>query len=68
MIVNRIETAEDLEEIVAKQTAAIKEMGELVKAMDARIRALTELVDAHHTIFERQGLVKPRPTEAKLVN
>jgi len=32
---NRIETAEDLERIVEEQTAAIKGMGELVKAMDA---------------------------------
>jgi hypothetical protein len=65
---NRIETAEDLERIVAEQTAAIKGLAELVQGMHARIKTLTELVDAHHEIFTRQGFCKPRPTEDHLVN
>ena len=58
----RIETAEDLERIVAEQTAAIKAMGELVKAMDLRIRTLTSLVNRlvsyrfHNDIFTGTGV------------
>jgi hypothetical protein len=59
----RIETAEDLERIVAEQTATIKALGELVRGMDARIRALTALLDIHHEIFIAHGWAKPRPKE-----
>jgi hypothetical protein len=64
----RITTCEELETVVAQQNQLINGMADLVKAMDARIRALTELVDAHHEIFIRQGICKPRPTEDHLVN
>jgi hypothetical protein len=57
----RIETAEDLETIVAEQTAAIVAMGQLVRGMDLRIKALTALVDHHHELFTKQGLAIPRP-------
>jgi hypothetical protein len=36
-------------------------MGELVQAMDARIRALSLLVDNHHELFIQHGWAKPRP-------
>ena len=64
----RIETAEDLERIVAGQTTAIDALGGLVRAMDARIKVLTTLVDYHHEIFIRQGLAKPRPKEDHIAN
>jgi hypothetical protein len=64
----RITTCEELETIVAQQNELINGMADLVKAMDARIRVLTGLVDAHHTIFERQGFVKPRPEGDQRVN
>jgi hypothetical protein len=57
----RIETAEDLERIVAKQTAAIDALDKLARLMDARIQLLTDLVDGHHEIFVRQGICKPMP-------
>lgn len=57
----RIETAEDLERIVAAQTAAIKAMGELVKGMDLRIKALTALVDHHHQVLTKLAGLPPRP-------
>jgi uncharacterized coiled-coil protein SlyX len=63
----RIETAEDLEQIVAEQTAIIteqaktvKNLGALVKDMDGRIKILTELLDHHHELFIRHGWAKPR--------
>jgi hypothetical protein len=56
----RIETAEDLERIVAEQNATIKGLGELVKGMDARIKLLTALIDNHHDLFIKHGLAKPR--------
>jgi hypothetical protein len=64
----RIETAEDLERIVAEQTAAIKALGELVQAMDARIKTLTLLVDHHHDTFTRMGWASPRPEGDSRVN
>jgi hypothetical protein len=56
----RIETAEDLEQIVTEQNATIKGMGELVKGMDARIKLLTALIDNHHDVLIAHGLAKPR--------
>ena len=56
----RIETAEDLERIVAEQNATIKGLGELVKGMDARIKLLTALIDNHHDVLIKNGLAKPR--------
>jgi ABC-type uncharacterized transport system ATPase subunit len=64
----RIETAEDLELIVAEQTKAIKGLGELVKGMDARIKLLSALIDHHHDLLIRAGLAKPRPEGTLLAN
>jgi hypothetical protein len=58
MIVNRIETAEDLEEIVAKQTAAIEALTQLVTAMDLKLRAYMKLVDGHELALEKVGIMK----------
>jgi hypothetical protein len=58
---NRIETAEDLERIVAAQTTAIDALDKLVRAMDERIRLQQELIDGHQEIFIRLGYAKPRP-------
>jgi hypothetical protein len=65
---NRIETVDDLHEIIGAQNAAIDGLHTLVKAMDLRIRTLTNLVDATYAVLERQGFVKPRPGEDHLVN
>ena len=60
---NRIETAEDLERIVAEQNATIQALGELVKGIDARIKVLSNLIDSLYEILIRHGLAKPRPGE-----
>jgi hypothetical protein len=65
---NRINDVDDLEKLLAEKDEAILALGNLVHAMDARIQALTSLVDAHHTIFERQGFVKPRSEGDQRVN
>jgi hypothetical protein len=66
--VAKIETIEDLEKIVADQTAAIRvqtaaihALGELVKGIDARVKLLTALVDSHHETLIKHGMAKPRP-------
>jgi hypothetical protein len=59
-----IETREDLENELHTQNLAIIGLGNLVRAMDLKIKLLTELVDGHQEIFVRQGLAKPRPAEA----
>jgi hypothetical protein len=64
----RITTCEELETIVAQQNQLINGMADLVMGMDLRIRTLTSLVDATYAVLERQGFVKPRPTEDTLVN
>jgi uncharacterized coiled-coil protein SlyX len=64
----RIETAEDLEQIVAEQTAAIKGLGELVKAMDQRIRLQQALIDGLHAILVANGMATPRPKADPLAN
>jgi hypothetical protein len=65
---NRIETAEDLERIVAAQTTAIDALKTLVQGQHARIKVLTALIDDQYEILIRAGLAKPRPTEDHLVN
>ena len=64
----RIETAEDLLEAHDRQNAVIKELGDLVRAMDLRIRSQQALIDIHHEIFVKAGLAKPRPAEDPLVH
>jgi hypothetical protein len=64
----RIETTEDLEAIVAEQTATIHALGALLKSMDQRIKLLTALVDHHHAILIKAGLAKPRPAGDGLAN
>jgi hypothetical protein len=64
----RIETAEDLEAIVAEQTATIHALGALLKGMDQRIKLLTALVDHHHDIFIAHGWATPRPKADPLAN
>jgi hypothetical protein len=39
----------------------VKSMGELCKAMDLRIRALTGLVDYHHELLTKLAGLPPRP-------
>jgi hypothetical protein len=56
---NRIETAEDLERIVAKQTEAIDALTELVKGMDLKLRRYVQLVDIHEAALERVGIIRP---------
>jgi hypothetical protein len=65
---SRIETAEDLEEIVAAQTASIKALTELVQGMHLRIRTLSDLIGAQYSILVQHGLAKPRPEGDSLVN
>jgi hypothetical protein len=64
----RIETAEDLERIVAEQTAAIKTLAELVQDLHLRIRVLAGLIDNQHEILIKHGLATPRPMGDSLVN
>jgi hypothetical protein len=64
----KIETVEDLEAVVAKQNAAIEALGQLVKAMDLRIRTLTSLIDSHQSTLIAAGLAKPRPAEDPIVH
>lgn len=70
---NRIETAEDLQRIVDEQTAIITEqaktirnLGELVKDMHARIKILTVLLDSHHELFIQHGWAKPREDRSRV--
>jgi hypothetical protein len=65
---NRIETIDDLQAVLDAQTAIITALGELVKAMDARIQTLTTLLDGHHEIFIKHGLARPRPSGDSLAN
>jgi hypothetical protein len=64
----RIETAEDLERIVAEQTAAIQGLHVLVKAMDAKLRLQQALIDNMQQVLIDNGLAKPRPKEEAIVN
>ena len=64
----RIETAEDLERIVDEQNQLIAAMGELVRGMDTRIRALTALVDHHHEVLTKLAGLPPRPKGDPLAN
>lgn len=57
---NRINDVDDLEKLLAEKDEAILALGNLVRAMDARIKTLTDLIDIHHTVLERQGYLKPR--------
>ena len=54
----RIDTAEQLEEIVEKQTAAIDALTQLVTAMDLKLRAYVKLVDDHELVMEKVGIRK----------
>jgi hypothetical protein len=55
---NRIETAEDLERIVAEQTTAIDALTALVQAMDLKLRKYVQLVDDHELVMEKVGIRK----------
>jgi hypothetical protein len=65
---NHIETAEDLERIVAEQTAVITALGELVRGMDLKVKALVALVDHHHEVLTKLAGLPPRPTEDNRAN
>jgi hypothetical protein len=65
---NYIETIDQLESVLAKQTAAIDALKELVQGMHARVQVLTSLIDNQYEILIKHGLAKPRPTEDHLVN
>jgi uncharacterized coiled-coil protein SlyX len=64
--VKRIETAEDLERIVAEQTATITALGTLVRGMDQRIRLQQELLDTMYAALVAAGLAPARPREDPL--
>lgn len=65
----RIDTAEQLEEIVENQTAAIKALTELVHGMDLKLRAYMKLVDVHEAALETVGIMKvARETGGSLAN
>ena len=68
MLPDRIETAEDLERIVAAQSAAIDALTTLVQGMHARVQVLTGCLDSQYEILIRAGLAKPRPMEDQVVN
>jgi hypothetical protein len=59
----KIETTTDLEAIEAEQDEAILGLGELVKAMDQRIRLQQVLIDGLQAILVANGMAKPRPAE-----
>ena len=61
-----IETIEDLEQIVAEQTAAIRALGEMVRGMDAKLRQYVQLVDIHEAALEKAGIMRPREKENPL--
>jgi hypothetical protein len=47
----------------AEQTRTIHDLGELVRAMDLRIRTLAGLIDSHQSVLIAAGLAKPRPED-----
>jgi hypothetical protein len=54
----KIDSVDDLEKLLEQQNAAIKAMGDLVQAMDAKIRACMKLVDDHELVMEKVGIRK----------
>jgi hypothetical protein len=71
----KLETPEDFREGIAVLAkghvdleAVVKAQGELIRGMDARIKLLTALLDAHHDIFISKGWAKPRPKADPLAN
>jgi uncharacterized coiled-coil protein SlyX len=71
----KIETVDDLENIVAEQNDTIVAMGttvnglgNLVRAQDQQIKLLTALIDHHHEIFIAHGWATPRPKADCLAN
>jgi hypothetical protein len=64
----KLETAEEFREAFAvlatesvRQKEVIEAQGGLLKAMDSRIRVLTDLIDSMYEILIRHGLAKQRP-------
>jgi hypothetical protein len=78
----RIETVDDLMEVVGKQNEAIFGLGELVRLQDAqiktqdaqikdqdtRIKALVALVDYDHQVLSKLAGLPPRPKKDPLAN
>jgi hypothetical protein len=59
----QIETTADLERIVGEQNTTISGQNLNIAALELKIRVLTALVDAHHDLFIKHGMAKPRPPE-----
>jgi hypothetical protein len=71
----KLETAEDFREavaVLAQELVSLREMqattAKLVQAMDARIRALTGLIDHHHAVLTKIAGLPPRPKRDFHVN
>jgi hypothetical protein len=58
--------------VLAAELVSLKEMQvattKLVQAMDTRIRALTSLIDYHHTVLTKIAGLPPRPKGDASVN
>jgi hypothetical protein len=55
---NYIETIEQLEGVLAKQTAAIDALKGLVEAMHTKLLTYIALVDDHELVLEKVGIRK----------
>jgi hypothetical protein len=71
----KLETPEQLREaigLLASELVKLRELqvatAKLVEAMDTRIRALTALVDHHHTVLTKFAGLPPRPKRDPLAN
>ena len=71
----QLETLEQISEAIGafaleitRQHDVIEAMGELVKAMDARIKMVTVLVDYDHEVLTKLVGLPPRPKEERLAN
>jgi hypothetical protein len=71
----QIETTTDLENIVDQQDRAVLGLGDLVRAMDGRIKEqdqkiklLTALVDSHQAAIQKLTGISPRPGGEPIVH
>jgi hypothetical protein len=71
----KLESADGLREaigVLAAELVNLKEVqeaqGELLKAMDTRVRTLTGLLDHHHEVLTKVAGLPPRPKGDRLVN
>ncbi len=64
----KLETRDEVREAIGvlaaesvRQKEVIEAQGELLKAVNTRIRVLTDLIDSLYEILIKHGLAKPRP-------